>query len=146
MFLTIFLALFVLCLLVFFFFCWMTWNLPSLSYQRDVELGLRRSDVRPHLRTTRDMSSSRSLKSGYRRITEPEIKNGRLYGQDYFAIREHLTRTGTLFRDEKVVSVHFTGRDVICSFALSFPQTNTPSVTMDGWRESRWSLTSWTAG
>ena len=113
----------------------MIWNLPSPSYPRNVELGLRRSDVRPHLRTTRDMSSSRSLKSGYRRITEPEIKNGRLYGQDYFAIREHLTRTGTLFRDEKVVSVHFTGRDVICSFALSFPQTNTPSVTMDGWRE-----------
>ena len=37
-----------------------------------------------------------------RRITEPIIKNGKLYSQDYFSIKSNLEATRTLFVDDKV--------------------------------------------
>ena len=61
---------------------------------RNVELGQRRSNERTRLAT--------SSRTGYKRLTEPEIKNGKLYGQDYFTLKEHFRGTNLLFRDDKV--------------------------------------------
>ena len=68
------------------------------SSRRDVERGL--ENGREDATVPEDgLTSTSSL---YRRITEPEIKNGKLYGQDYFAIKERLNRTQSLFVDDKV--------------------------------------------
>ena len=70
------------------------------SSRRDVERGL--ENIREDGSVTEDgLTTTSSL---YRRITEPEIKNGKLYGQDYFAIKERLDRTQSLFVDDKVES------------------------------------------
>ena len=70
------------------------------SSRRDVELGLENTQQNGSFPED-GLTSSSTL---YRRITEPEIINGKLYGQDYFAIKERLDRTKSLFRDDKVES------------------------------------------
>ena len=70
------------------------------SARRDVELGL--ENTQQDASVPEDGLTSTS--TVYRRITEPEIKNGKLYGQDYFAIKERLDRTKSLFVDDKVQS------------------------------------------
>ena len=58
-----------------------------------------------------------------RRITKPQIRNGKLYGQDYFAIRERLQQNGCLFKDEKVGTRP--GLDFLLPISLfSFLQTS----------------------
>ena len=59
----------------------------------NIELGLVSSSV---------SQSLKSVEKSKTRISEPVILNGKLYGQDYFAIKERLGRTGTLFVDDKV--------------------------------------------
>ena len=68
------------------------------STQRDVEIGL--ENTQQDASVPEDGLTSTS--TVYRRITEPEIKNGKLYGQDYFAIKDRLDRTQSLFLDDKV--------------------------------------------
>ena len=70
------------------------------SSRRDVELGL--ENTQQDASVPEDGLTSTS--TVYRRITEPEIKNGKLYGQDYFAIKDRLDRTQSLFVDDKVQS------------------------------------------
>ena len=68
------------------------------STGRDVELSL--ENTQQDASVPEDGLTSTS--TAYRRITEPEIKNGKLYGQDYFAIKDKLNRTQSLFLDDKV--------------------------------------------
>ena len=70
------------------------------SSRRDVERGLENAQQDGSV----GLTSSSTL---YRRITEPEIINGKLYGQDYFAIKERLDRTQSLFLDDKVESSQY---------------------------------------
>ena len=68
------------------------------STRRNLELGL--ANINQDASGLEDGLSSSSTQ--YRRITEPLIKNGKLYGQDYFAIKDRLARTKSLFLDDKV--------------------------------------------
>ena len=68
--------------------------------RRDVELAL--ANTNQDASVPEDGLTSTSTL--YRRITEPLIKNGKLYGQDYFAIKDRLARTKSLFLDDKVGS------------------------------------------
>ena len=70
--------------------------------------------------------TSSSISTLYRRITEPEIKNGKLYGQDYFAIKDRLDRTQTLFLDDKVTVWAAINILIILFSSL---RTNIPSAT-----------------
>ena len=74
-----------------------------------------------------------STSTVYRRITEPEIKNGKLYGQDYFAIKDRLDRTQSLFLDDKVCISLYQSVSVSVLFLyllFSSLRTNTLSATM----------------
>ena len=94
------------------------------SPRRDVERGL--ENTQQDGRCSEDGLTSSSISTLYRRITEPEIKNGKLYGQDYFAIKERLDRTQTLFLDDKV-TVWAAINILIIPF--SSLRTNIPSAT-----------------
>ena len=95
-----------ICLILILLFClvyWCCWcckisKRTKPSTRRDVELGL--ANTKQEASVSEDGLTSTSTL--YRRITEPLIKNGKLYGQDYFAIKERLDRTKSLFLDDKV--------------------------------------------
>ena len=90
----------ILILLLSLLFCWCKIRKRTKPSTRpNVELGL--ANINQNASGLEDGLTSTSTQ--YRRITEPLIKNGKLYGQDYFAIKDRLARTKSLFLDDKVV-------------------------------------------